>query len=94
MLKVQRLETLRLYNPLPGVPQYTGIQAQTLRVKDHNIDISEDTIVVPQTSWRCTPTLVIGAQIPLLDNHPDGSSTLANLQPPTSATDFLTKRCW
>ena len=42
-----QLETLRLYNPLPGVPKYTGRQAKDLRVNDQDIHIPKDTLVVP-----------------------------------------------
>ncbi len=42
-----QLETLRLYNPLPGVPKYTGTQPQSLRVNNKDIHIPQDTLVVP-----------------------------------------------
>ncbi|KAL8909702.1 MAG: hypothetical protein Q9207_000011 [Kuettlingeria erythrocarpa] len=41
------LETLRLYNPLPGVPKYTGSQPRTVTVGKTTIDIPADTLVVP-----------------------------------------------
>lgn len=44
---LQQLETLRLYNPLPGIPKYRGAQTQTLQVRNHNIKIPENTLVVP-----------------------------------------------
>ena len=42
-----QLETLRLYNPLPGVPKYTGREAQFLTVNRQDIHIPEDTLVIP-----------------------------------------------
>ncbi|KAL8932284.1 MAG: hypothetical protein Q9211_006405 [Gyalolechia sp. 1 TL-2023] len=41
------LETLRLYNPLPGVPKYTGSQARTITVGKATINVPADTLVVP-----------------------------------------------
>lgn len=41
------LETLRLYNPLPGIPKYTGPSPQTLSPNGHDISIPADTLVVP-----------------------------------------------
>ena len=42
-----QLETLRLYNPLPGIPKYTGAQSQCLHVRDRKIQLPPDTLVVP-----------------------------------------------
>ncbi|CAL8574175.1 hypothetical protein XPA_000143 [Xanthoria parietina] len=41
------LETLRLYNPLPGIPKYTGDQPQVLQANGRDINIPKDTLVVP-----------------------------------------------
>ncbi|KAL8736562.1 MAG: hypothetical protein Q9181_002372 [Wetmoreana brouardii] len=51
-LKLQRclavlLETLRLYNPIPGVDKYTGPCSQALKIKDRNLHIPPNTLVVP-----------------------------------------------
>ncbi|KAL8792689.1 MAG: hypothetical protein Q9195_004749 [Heterodermia aff. obscurata] len=40
------LETLRLYNPLPGVPKYTGIQPRIIRSGNQEMTLLEDTLVV------------------------------------------------
>lgn len=42
-----KLETLCLYNPLPGVPKYTGAQSQSLAVNDHTYLLPADMLVVP-----------------------------------------------
>ena len=42
----QQLETLRLYNPLPGVPKYAA-QPTHLTIKDRIYAIPADTIIVP-----------------------------------------------
>ncbi|KAF4626589.1 hypothetical protein G7Y89_g11573 [Cudoniella acicularis] len=41
------LETLRLYNPLPGVPKYTGKNATTLKINSKSYHIPENVLVVP-----------------------------------------------
>ncbi|KAL9593667.1 MAG: hypothetical protein Q9179_005758 [Wetmoreana sp. 5 TL-2023] len=41
------LETLRLYNPIPGVDKYTGPSSQTLKINDRNLHIPPNTLVVP-----------------------------------------------
>ncbi|KAL8769675.1 MAG: hypothetical protein Q9209_004472 [Squamulea sp. 1 TL-2023] len=41
------LETLRLYNPLPGIPKYTGDEPQVLHANGRNISIPKETLVVP-----------------------------------------------
>ncbi|KAL8955419.1 MAG: hypothetical protein Q9183_006656, partial [Haloplaca sp. 2 TL-2023] len=41
------LETLRLYNPLPGVPKYSGPHPRSLTVGNKDITIPSDTLVVP-----------------------------------------------
>ncbi|KAL9083084.1 MAG: hypothetical protein Q9165_008663 [Trypethelium subeluteriae] len=40
-------ETLRLYNPLPGVPKYTGEQPAHLNVQGKTYIIPPDTLIVP-----------------------------------------------
>ena len=42
-----KFETLRLYNPLPGIPKYTGHQSRLLEIGDREINVPENTIVVP-----------------------------------------------
>lgn len=42
-----QLETLRLYNPLPGVPKYTGTKSTGLKVNDRTLNIPADYLVVP-----------------------------------------------
>ncbi|KAL9020662.1 MAG: hypothetical protein Q9185_002110 [Variospora sp. 1 TL-2023] len=39
------LETLRLYNPLPGIPKYTGSQPRSLTVRGTNLHVPADTVV-------------------------------------------------
>ncbi|CAD6441370.1 c4f7cdbb-ac19-49b3-8764-245b3c3a3399 [Sclerotinia trifoliorum] len=41
------LETLRLYNPLPGVPKYTGSKSTDLKINSHTYHIPADYLVVP-----------------------------------------------
>ncbi|PQE30165.1 cytochrome p450 protein [Rutstroemia sp. NJR-2017a WRK4] len=41
------LETLRLYNPLPGVPKYTGSKSTDLVINDHSYHIPAGYLVVP-----------------------------------------------
>ncbi|KAL8716830.1 MAG: hypothetical protein Q9225_005871 [Loekoesia sp. 1 TL-2023] len=41
------LETLRLYNPLPGVPKYTGLHPRVLKINNQVINIPSNTLVVP-----------------------------------------------
>ena len=47
LLTILKLETLRLYNPLPGTPKYTGTQPQSLTVNDRTYLLPADTLVVP-----------------------------------------------
>ena len=47
MLNNSLARDLRLYNPLPGIPKYTGHQAPLLQAGHQKISIPEDTIVVP-----------------------------------------------
>lgn len=44
---VRQFETLRLYNPIPGVPKYTGQHATTLEINGRTHVISADTLVQP-----------------------------------------------
>lgn len=41
------METLRLYNPLPGVPKYTGQKPTVLDINGQVYQIPEDMLVVP-----------------------------------------------
>ncbi|KAA8572233.1 hypothetical protein EYC84_002859 [Monilinia fructicola] len=41
------LETLRLYNPLPGIPKYTGSKSTDLMVNGHTYHIPANYLVVP-----------------------------------------------
>ncbi|MCJ1359699.1 MAG: hypothetical protein MMC33_009701 [Icmadophila ericetorum] len=41
------LETLRLYNPLPGVPKWTGDSSQTLEIMQRTCVLPPRTLVVP-----------------------------------------------
>ena len=36
-----------MYNPLPGIPKYTGDQPQVLQANGRDINIPKDTLVVP-----------------------------------------------
>lgn len=46
LIKCTQLETLRLYNPLPGVPKYTSTP-QSLKIASRTISIPADTLVIP-----------------------------------------------
>ena len=46
-LTFSQFETLRLYNPLPGVPKYTGRASTSLDVDGRHYNIPADTLVVP-----------------------------------------------